>query len=171
MTTVQLQQADALLEQMANDLKQYIGSHNLENPAMVGIHTGGVWLAEKLHQMLNIQEPLGVLNISFYRDDFTQKGLQPQIQGSDLPFETEGRHIILIDDVIKSGRTIRAALNELFDYGRPNSVTLAAMIDINQRELPVQADVIGQTLSLAEGQYIKLSGPTPLQLNIQQRTQ
>jgi pyrimidine operon attenuation protein/uracil phosphoribosyltransferase len=171
MTPSQLLPADDLLDQMAENLKEYIASHNIENPAMVGIHSGGAWLAEVLHKKLNIESPLGLININFYRDDFTQRGLQPQVNGSDLPFDIDNRHLILIDDVIKSGRTIRAALNELFDYGRPNSVTLAAMIDINQRELPIQADIIGQTISLNDGQQIKLSGPTPLQLTISQRTQ
>ncbi len=84
---------------------------------MIGIRTGGVWLAERLHQQLELQSPLGVMDISgFYRDDFTQVGINPKVQPTQLPCPTEGRHILLVDDVIMSGRTIRAALNELFDY-------------------------------------------------------
>jgi pyrimidine operon attenuation protein/uracil phosphoribosyltransferase len=105
--------------------------------------------------------------VSFYRDDFTQNGLHPLVQPSELPFEIEGQHLVLIDDVLMSGRTIRAALNELFDYGRPASVTLVSLLDLNARELPIHPDVVGATLSLAADQRVKLSGPTPLTLELQ----
>jgi pyrimidine operon attenuation protein/uracil phosphoribosyltransferase len=94
MTSSQLLPADDLLDQMAENLKEYIASHNIENPAMVGIHSGGAWLAEVLHKTLNIESPLGLININFYRDDFTQRGLQPQVNGSDLPFDIDNRHLI-----------------------------------------------------------------------------
>ena len=83
---------------------------------------------------LGNQEPLGTLDVSFYRD-FTQNGLHPQVRPSALPFEIDGQHLVLVDDVLMSGRTIRAALNELFDYGRPASVTLVCLLDLNAREL------------------------------------
>ena len=92
---------------------------------------------------------MGVLDIAFYRDDFTRMGLHPKVQPSVLPAATEGRHIILVDDVLMSGRTVRAAMNEIFDYGRPASITLAALIDLNRRELPIQADVVGEVMLLA----------------------
>jgi len=125
-------------------------------PIMIGIHTGGAWLAERLHRALALAEPLGTLDISFYRDDFTHLGINPQVKTSHLPVNVEGRHVILVDDVLHTGRTVRAALNEIFDYGRPASVTLAVLIARGGRELPVQADVVGETLTLAKHQHIKL---------------
>lgn len=160
---------DFLLVQMTESLRKLIKDKNIEKPLFIGIRSGGIWIAEKLHQSLAITEPMGTLDISFYRDDFTRVGLDPKVQPSNLPSSTQDRHIILVDDVIKSGRTIRAALNELFDYGRPASVSLVALIDIGCRELPISADVIGSSLSLAADQHIKLIGPEPLSLEISQR--
>ena len=108
---------------------------------------------------------MGLLDISFYRDDFTQNGLHPQVKSSELP-EIEGKTIILVDDAIMSGRTIRAAMNELFDYGRPKQILLASLLDLGQRELPIEANVIGQCLQLENNQRIKLSGPEPLTLSL-----
>jgi pyrimidine operon attenuation protein/uracil phosphoribosyltransferase len=161
---------DALLDKMGKQLKSILEHRQIEDPLVVGIRTGGVWLAERLQQQLALQGPIGILDISFYRDDFTRKGLNPSVQPSQLQGDTEGRHIILVDDVIMSGRTVRAALNELFDYGRPASVTLVTLLDLQRRELPVQADVVGGTLVLGPDQVVKLSGPEPLQLTIRQRT-
>jgi pyrimidine operon attenuation protein/uracil phosphoribosyltransferase len=99
---------------------------------------------------------LGTLNIAYYRDDFTRIGMHPQVTPSDLPFSVDDRHLLLVDDVLHSGRTIRAALNEIFDYGRPASVTLAVLIERTGRELPIQADVIGESMNLEKKQHIKL---------------
>ncbi len=159
-----------LLEKMAADLRALLAQRKIQQPLMVGIRTGGVWVAEALHSMLELTEPLGSLNITFYRDDFTRIGMHPQVQPSSLPFEVEDRHIVLVDDVLHTGRTIRAALNEIFDYGRPASVLLATLIERSGKELPVCADVVGETLDLATGQHVKLSGPAPLQLTIQEDT-
>lgn len=134
---------DTLLKSMSDQLRDIIQQESLESPVMVGIHTAGVWVAERLHESLNIEEPLGKLNITFYRDDFSRIGLHPQIMPSELPFSIENKHIILVDDVLYTGRTIRAAMNELFDFGRPASITLAVMIDRGHRELPVEAKVVG----------------------------
>jgi len=128
----------------------------VNRPIMIGIHTGGVWVAERLHQALALSEPLGTLDISFYRDDFTRLGINPQVKTSNLPVNVEDRHVILVDDVLHTGRTIRAAMNEIFDYGRPASVTLAVLIARDGRELPVQADIVGETLTLDKHQHIKL---------------
>lgn len=160
---------DALLDKMASETRALITRRNLNDPLMIGIRTGGVWLAEHLHRQLELTSPLGVLDISFYRDDFTQVGINPKVQPSQLPCATEGRDILLVDDVIMSGRTIRAALNELFDYGRPASVSLITLLDLQRRELPIQADVIGGTLALGPDQLVKLNGPEPLTLTIRQR--
>ena len=106
-----------LIDRMAEQLRSRLVINN--KTVMIGIHTGGVWIAKQLHQILGIQEPLGVLDISFYRDDFTQIGMNPEVKPSEIPFSIDGRNIILVDDVLHTGRTIRAAMNELFDYGRP----------------------------------------------------
>jgi len=156
-----------LLEQMVRNLQSLLKERNITDPLMVGIHTGGVWVAEVLHKALSISEPLGSLNITFYRDDFTRIGMHPQVQPSMLPFAIEDRHIILVDDVLHTGRTIRAALNEIFDYGRPASVILAALIERNGKELPICADVVGEVLNLSQDQHVKLSGPEPLTAIIQ----
>lgn len=122
----EIQDVQTLLPRMAQDLQQHLQDRNIAEPLMIGIQTGGVWVAEALHRQLKLQQPLGKLNISFYRDDFTRIGMHPQVQPSSLPFAIDDRHIILVDDVLHTGRTIRAALNEIFDYGRPASVILAA---------------------------------------------
>ncbi len=159
-----LPQPAALLDKMTRDLQNLIAQEQNE-VVMIGIHTGGAWVASQLHQNLNIANELGSLDISFYRDDFTQKGLHPQIKSSQLG-DIEGKTVILVDDVIMSGRTIRAAMNELFDYGRPAKILLACLLDTGRRELPIQADVVGETITLAQDQRIKLSGPGPLTLSI-----
>jgi len=156
-----------LLPAMARALTQHLNQRQISEPRFIGIRTGGVWVAQALLQALNRDNALGILDVSFYRDDFTQNGLHPQVQPSELPFEIEGQHLVLIDDVLMSGRTIRAALNELFDYGRPASVTLVSLLDLNARELPIRPDVVGATLSLAANERVKLSGPTPLTLELQ----
>ena len=124
---------------------------------IVGIHTGGVWVAERLHALLGRKLPLGTLDISFYRDDFSRIGLHPQVKPSNLPFDLEGRDILLVDDVLHSGRTVRAAMNELFDYGRPASIRLAVLVDRGGRELPIRPDFAGLTLSVPDHQNINLS--------------
>ena len=156
-----------LLPQMAAALSAHLQQHQIAEPRYIGIHTGGVWVARALLEALGRDDELGLLDVSFYRDDFTRTGLHPQVQPSELPFEIEGQHLVLIDDVLMSGRTIRAALNELFDYGRPASVTLVSLLDLNARELPIRPDVVGATLSLAANERVKLSGPTPLTLELQ----
>ncbi len=135
---------------------------------MIGIHTGGVWVAQQLHKALALPEPLGSLDISFYRDDFTRIGVNPEVKTSHLPVSVDGRHVILVDDVLHTGRTIRAALNEIFDYGRPASIALAALIERDGRELPIEAQVVGAHIKLKKNEHIKLLGPEPLTLKIQE---
>ena len=153
-----------LLKDVAERLKQHLAELGAENPLMIGIHSGGVWVAERLHQQLALQEPLGHLDISFYRDDFSRIGMNPQVKPSHLPFTVDDRHIILVDDVLHTGRTIRAALNEIFDYGRPASVSLVVLIDRGGRELPIEANVSGLRMELSSGENVKLQGPEPLSL-------
>ncbi|SFX39183.1 bifunctional pyr operon transcriptional regulator/uracil phosphoribosyltransferase PyrR [Marinospirillum alkaliphilum] len=161
----QLPDVAPLLEQLAAQLEQHLAARGIKEPLLVGIHTGGVWVAEALRQKMQVNWPLGSLDISFYRDDYSHNGLNPSVKPSNLPFATEDRHLVLVDDVLMSGRTIRAALNEIFDFGRPASVTLVTLLALPGRELPIQPDCCGQYLELPEDQRIKLSGPSPLQLN------
>ncbi|NVZ65505.1 bifunctional pyr operon transcriptional regulator/uracil phosphoribosyltransferase PyrR [Pseudomonas gingeri] len=156
-----------LIDQMAIRLKAHLQQRAIDTPRYIGIRTGGVWVAQALLKALDSDSPLGTLDVSFYRDDFSQNGLHPQVRPSELPFEIEGQHLVLIDDVLMSGRTIRAALNELFDYGRPASVTLVCLLDLEAAELPIRPNVVGATLSLAPTERVKLSGPAPLQLELQ----
>jgi len=157
----------ALLPQMAAALSAHLASRQIAEPRFIGIRTGGVWVAQALLEQLGRHDALGTLDVSFYRDDFTQSGLHPQVRPSELPFEIDGQHLVLIDDVLMSGRTVRAALNELFDYGRPASVTLVCLLELNARELPIRPDVVGATLSLAPHERVKLLGPAPLALERQ----
>ena len=157
-----------LIEKMAGELKDLMAGYGRDQPAMVGIHTGGVWVAEQLHRQLGLEDPLGSLDISFYRDDFTRIGMNPVVQPSELPFSIDDRHLILVDDVLHTGRTIRAAMNELFDYGRPASIVLATLVERDGRELPIQANVVGRHIQLDPDQHIKLSGPAPLKLELRQ---
>jgi len=158
---------EKLLPEMAAALDSHLAAHGISDPCFIGIRTGGVWVAQALLKARDQNEALGILDVSFYRDDFTQNGLHPQVRPSQLPFEVEGQHLVLIDDVLMSGRTVRAALNELFDYGRPASVTLVCLLDLNARELPIRPDVVGATLSLPPEQRVKLLGPEPLGLEYQ----
>lgn len=150
--TLVLPDPEVLCAELVRQLKPRVTA----DTALVGIHTGGVWLAERLHAALGIALPLGVLDISFYRDDFDKTGLHPQIKPSQIPFEVEGRHIVLVDDVLYTGRTVRGAMNELFDYGRPASISLAVLIDRGGRELPVAAEYVGARLEVPTGDMLVL---------------
>lgn len=161
-------EVNTLLDNMVQSIQSELQARQISDPLMIGIHTGGVWVANALHQRLGLTDDLGTLNISFYRDDFTRIGMHPQVEPSVLPFAVDDRHIILVDDVLHTGRTIRAALNEIFDYGRPASVMLAALVVRSGKELPVCADIAGTRLDLTEGQHIKLTGPDPLHIELQE---
>ncbi|MGZ5013444.1 MAG: bifunctional pyr operon transcriptional regulator/uracil phosphoribosyltransferase PyrR [Methylobacter sp.] len=156
-----------LLDNLEAELKRIIGERQLVDPLMIGIRTGGVWIAEQMHQRLNISEPLGLLDISFYRDDFSQIGVNPNVKPSQLPTHIEGRNIILIDDVFYTGRTIRAAMNEIFDYGRPNQIVLAVLIERDGRQIPLSPDCVGARITLNANQRIKLTGPEPLAVHLE----
>ncbi|MDL0430868.1 bifunctional pyr operon transcriptional regulator/uracil phosphoribosyltransferase PyrR [Marinobacter sp. TBZ242] len=159
---------DRLLDDLEAGLRRKLEERGVTSPALIGIRTGGVWLADVMSKRLGLKEPWGELDISFYRDDFSRIGLNPKVKPSSLPFSTEDRDIILIDDVIMSGRTIRAAMNEIFDYGRPASIILATLVDLGARELPVQPDVTGRVLALQSHQRVKLRGPDPLHIELQE---
>lgn len=137
-----LPSADALLDMLVDQMRPQV----TERTALVGIHTGGAWLAERLHAALGISAPLGTIDVAFYRDDYGERALQPQLRRSDIPFDMEGAQVILVDDVLYTGRTTRAALNELFDYGRPARVDLAVLVDRGERELPIAPRFCAHTL-------------------------
>jgi len=123
----------------------------------VGIYSGGAWVAERLAQMIEGDHPVGYIDVSFYRDDFSRKGLKSEVKRSTLPFEVEGATIVLIDDVLYTGRSVRAAVNELFDYGRPARVELAVLVDRGGRELPIEATYAGVRLAVARDLSVVLS--------------
>ena len=154
---------ESLIEKLTQALTPYF-SNPESQPVIVGIETGGVWIAEQIRQRLAPEAELGRLDISFYRDDFTRNGLHPVVKPSSLPSDIDDSTIILIDDVLQSGRTVRAAMNEIFDYGRPQKILLAILIDRGQREIPVQADFVGTNLSIDSTSQIRLEGPEPLKL-------
>ncbi len=126
------------------------------NALLVGIWSGGAWVAERLHRDLGLPGECGVISSTLHRDDFSSRGLA----GSDathLPFAIEGRHVVLIDDVIFTGRTIRAVINELFDFGRPARVSLVALADRGGRELPIQPDFVAARVTLVPNQKLALT--------------
>lgn len=135
--STQLPDAEELLKKLAASLQPLI----TEKTALVGIHSGGAWLMERLLPMLGKNLAHGILDVSFYRDDYSQRGLHSETVPSEIPFDVTDCHIILIDDVFYTGRTIRAAMNELFDYGRPASITLAVLVNRGGRELPITPQI------------------------------
>ena len=108
------------------------------------------------HERLGLTAPIGLLDISFYRDDFGKRGLHPQVKPTSIPFSVEGRALILVDDVLYTGRTTRAAINELFDYGRPGNVRLAVLADRGGRQLPIYAEFCAWQVELADSQELVL---------------
>jgi pyrimidine operon attenuation protein / uracil phosphoribosyltransferase len=149
---MKLPDPEALCRELAGKLRPAVS----ESTGLVGIRTGGAWLAERLHRELGLATPVGSLDISFYRDDFDAAGLRHQVKPSQIPFDVNERHIVVVDDVLYTGRTVRAAMNELFDYGRPGKIELAALIDRGERQLPIAAQYVGATLSVPTGKLLRL---------------
>src|SRR5690349_4727951 len=123
---------------------------------MVGLYTGGAWLAERLHPMLGLKTPLGLMDIAFYRDDYSARGLKHDPKRTKIPFDVNGAELLLVDDVLYTGRTVRAAMNELFDYGRPASITLVVLADRGGRQLPICAQYCGARLDVPSGMRLRL---------------
>ena len=122
---------------------------------LLGIASGGVWLAERLHQDLGLAQPFGVISSAMHRDDYARRGMTSSAQ-TQIPFDVNGAHVLLLDDVLFTGRTVRAVLNELFDFGRPASVKLAVLVDRGGRELPIQADLCSARITLPATQSLAL---------------
>jgi len=147
-----LPDAEQLCEQLARELKPLVGAKS----AMVGLYTGGAWLAERLHQRLGLESPLGLMDIAFYRDDYAARGLKHDPKRTKIPFDVNGAQILLVDDVLYSGRTVRAAMNELFDYGRPASIALVVLADRGGRQLPICAQHVGARVEVPAGARLRL---------------
>jgi pyrimidine operon attenuation protein/uracil phosphoribosyltransferase len=147
-----LPDAEALCARLAAELRGRIGPAS----AMVGIHTGGAWVAERLHAALGLKAPLGLLDIAFYRDDYDRKGLARDPKRSKIPFDVAGKDLLLVDDVLYTGRTVRAALNELFDYGRPASIALVVLAERDGRQLPICAQHAGASIEVPAGMRLRL---------------
>ena len=146
--------AEAIYRGLAARLREEVVGRDIR---LVGVHTGGVWLARRLKADLKVAHEVGILDISFYRDDFSRSGLNPSVKPSAIAFDVEGADIVLVDDVLYTGRTVRAAMNELFDYGRPARIDLAVLIDRGGRELPIAPTVVGRRIEVPEEISVVLS--------------
>jgi pyrimidine operon attenuation protein/uracil phosphoribosyltransferase len=144
-------------EQAVNALAASMRASLAAGAQLVGIYSGGAWLAEHLAHTIGNDRPVGYIDVSFYRDDFAQKGLKTKVKRTELPFEVEGAHLVLVDDVLYTGRSVRAAINELFDFGRPARIELAVLIDRGGRELPIEATYVGARVEAPQDMSIVLS--------------
>jgi len=149
---IALPDAESLLPRLAEELR----ARTPRDAAMIGLYTGGAWLAERLHASLGLPTPLGLMDIAFYRDDYHKEGLKHDPKRTRIPFDVEGRDVLLVDDVIYTGRTVRAAMNELFDFGRPRSISLVVLADRGGRQLPICAQHCGATVEIPEGMRLRL---------------
>jgi pyrimidine operon attenuation protein/uracil phosphoribosyltransferase len=166
-TEPQLPDAERLCAELLQQLRPVVTAET----GIVGIVTGGFWLAERLHRELGVTTPLGSLDVSYYRDDLSSSGLKKLVRPSQIPFEVDGRALLLVDDVLNTGRTIRAAMNELFDYGRPARIDLAVLVDRGGRELPVAAQFCGASVQVPAGKILVMerSGAGTLSLSLSDR--
>jgi len=157
MSLNQLPEAEALYQILLQQIQQFLATQDQPKSfAFVGIYSGGAWLAERLNRDLNLPQAAGFIDVSFYRDDYAKKGLHPDVKPTHIPFDVDGATILLIDDVLYTGRTTRAAINELFDYGRPAKILLAALVDRGGRELPVAADFVAYTKEFESSRSVTL---------------
>jgi pyrimidine operon attenuation protein / uracil phosphoribosyltransferase len=153
MTGAGLPDAEQTLAALADRMRGAVAF----DACFVGIYSGGAWIAERLAQMIAGDHPVGFIDVSFYRDDFSRTGLKPEVKRTELPFDVEGATIVLVDDVLYTGRSVRAAINELFDFGRPARVELAVLVDRGGRELPVEPTYAGARVAVARELSIVLS--------------
>ena len=144
-------------EALYREFKRGVQQLQTSQTRLVGITSGGAWLAERLQQDLGLSGPAGVISSAMHRDDFAKRGLSGAGQQTQLAFDVNDAHIVLLDDVLYTGRTIRAVLNELFDYGRPAQVQLAVLVDRGGRELPVAADYAAARVALPASQSLELA--------------
>ncbi len=145
--------AEALYASLLAGVRGLLGP----DAVLVGIWSGGAWLAERLQRDCGLAGEPGVISSALHRDDFSRRGLTAGADHTRLPFEIEGRRIVLVDDVLYTGRTIRAAINELYDFGRPAGISLAVLVDRGGRELPIEASFAAATIALPEPQRLSLA--------------
>ncbi len=153
--SVQKHQTDA--EPLFNALRDQMAASIAYDAKLIGVYSGGAWLAERLKAELDGEHELGFIDVAFYRDDLSMSGLKPTVRATHIPFSVEGAHLVIVDDVLFTGRSIRAAINTLFDYGRPASIRLAVLVDRGGRELPIAADFVGDALIVAADQMLALN--------------
>ncbi|MEC9247640.1 MAG: bifunctional pyr operon transcriptional regulator/uracil phosphoribosyltransferase PyrR [Pseudomonadota bacterium] len=158
-----------ILASLSSKLKDYVLDKKISNPALIGIRRGGVWIGQILRQVCFPSSDLGELNIAYYRDDFSEIGLHPTVEPSVLPFDIDDRDVILFDDILYTGRTVRAAMNEIFDYGRPKSVILVVLLDRGGRELPIKPDLCGIKVELSSDYHVKLVNEDAMRLKVFER--
>jgi pyrimidine operon attenuation protein/uracil phosphoribosyltransferase len=149
----QIPDAEATLAALAERMRGAVAF----DAAFVGIYSGGAWLAERLPALVPGNHPVGFIDVSFYRDDYSRTGLKTGVKRSALPFDVDGATIVLVDDVLFTGRSVRAAINELFDFGRPSRIELAVLIDRGGRELPIEPTYCGARLAVARDLSVVLS--------------
>lgn len=154
-----------LIDQLVQQIRDWMQEKAIDNPLLVGIHTSGVWIVHELQKRLRLEDEPGELNMTFYRDDFDRVGLHPQSKPSLLP-DVDDRHILLVDDVLYTGRTVRGAMNELFDFGRPASITAAVLVSRGGRELPIEATLAVLHEEPGFEYSYEVQGPYPLSLEL-----
>jgi pyrimidine operon attenuation protein/uracil phosphoribosyltransferase len=154
-------------ETLLADITAKIAALITPSSALVGIHSGGVWLMRRVLETLKADIPFGTLDAALYRDDYAARGLKANLKPSDIAFDVTDKHIILIDDIFYTGRTTRAAMNELFDYGRPASITLAVLINRGGAQLPITPNITGAEILLQANQSLQLSQDTKGKLHLE----
>lgn len=157
MSLIELPDAEAQCVALAELIRPQLSP----NTVLIGIHSGGVWIAQRLRKLLGSSgfsffDETGLIDVSFYRDDFGEKGLHPQIKPTSIPCAIEDRHVLLVDDVLYTGRTIRAAIDALLEYGRPARVQLAVLVDRGHRELPIRPDYVGKNVPTASTERVSV---------------
>jgi pyrimidine operon attenuation protein/uracil phosphoribosyltransferase len=161
LATVTLMDAGRMARTLSRIAHEILERHpDVKRLALVGVRRGGVPLAHRLARLIaeaaGSAPALGALDISLYRDDFTSLAAQPITKGTDILFSIDGRTVVIVDDVLFTGRTVRAALDQLIDFGRPARIELAVLVDRGHRELPVRADYVGRTLATAREEAVQV---------------
>jgi pyrimidine operon attenuation protein / uracil phosphoribosyltransferase len=165
MKTIDPNIAELLYQQLRDQIAASLPARQVA-PHLIGVHSGGAWIASRLHADLKLSTPLGFLSSAFHRDDFNQRGLPANSKPTELNFSIEAAQLIIVDDILYTGRTVRAVLNELYDYGRPAKIEMAVLIDRGGRELPVFAQYVGGHMTLPENQSYVLTQDTRGHFNL-----
>ena len=169
MTEIEQLNIEDIVGSVITKLSSFKKKRNIKDPALIGIRRGGVWFGQKISSHCFPGKDFGELNIAYYRDDFQRIGLHPTVEPSELPFDIEGRDVILFDDILHTGRTIRAAMNEIFDYGRPNSILLVVLLDRGGRELPITPDICGINMELSDKYHVKIENDKSTKFKVFER--